>query len=230
MKILPAALLPLLLPLAVAAQSPLTTQRLTDTIPYIMEHHARRLAQFEGEPVVTGRVIFLGNSITEGGDWPRLLGDSTVMNRGISGDITFGVLKRLEDVTRRKLSKLFILIGINDIGKDIPDLVIADNHRKIIQAVQAKSPGTKIYVQSLLPVNPDVPGFPQHYDKQEHVIHVNRLLRLVADSTGTRFVDLFPAFVDSRNRLDARYTGDGLHLNEAGYRAWADHLRKLGHL
>jgi lysophospholipase L1-like esterase len=230
MRVLSAALLALLLPAAAGAQSPLTTKRLNDTIPYIMEHHARRLALFASEPVVTGRVVFLGNSITEGGDWRKLLGDPTAVNRGIGGDITFGVLKRLDDVVRRKPAKLFLLIGINDIAKDIPDVVIADNVRKIIQEVQARSPGTTLYLQSVLPVNPDVPGFPQHYDKQEHVVNVNRLLRLVADSTRTRFLDLVPLFGDERGRLDARYTGDGLHLNEAGYRRWAEFLRKSGSL
>jgi len=63
------------------------------------------------------------------------LNDSTVINRGIGGDITFDVLQRLDDVIKRKPSKLFILIGINDIGKDIPDAVIADNYRKIITRV-----------------------------------------------------------------------------------------------
>ncbi len=217
-----------LLPAAAGAQSPLTSKRLNDTIPYIMDHHARRLAQFAREPVVTGRVVFLGNSITEGGDWRTLLGDSTVVNRGIGGDITFGVLKRLDEVIRRKPAKLFLLIGINDVAKDIPDVVIADNVRKIVQEVQARSPGTALYVQSVLPVNPEVPGFPQHYDKQEHVTNVNRLLRLVAESTRARFLDLVPVFVDERGRLDARYTGDGLHLNEAGYRQWAEFLRKSG--
>ncbi|HEV2124389.1 MAG TPA: GDSL-type esterase/lipase family protein [Chloroflexota bacterium] len=230
-RILTTALLGLLLlPGIAGAQTPVTNQRLFDTIPNLPELYARRVAQWEGEPVVTGRIIFLGNSITQGGEWGQLLGDSTVLNRGISGDITYGVLKRLDEITRRRPSKLFILIGINDIGKDIPAAVIADNYHKIIREVQAQSSAPQIYVQSVLPVDPDYPGFPQHYDKQHQVDRVNRLLKHVAVTTNTTYVDLEPVFLDARGHLDPRYTTDGLHLNEQGYRVWAEYLRKTGRL
>src|SRR5690242_9560234 len=73
------------LPALSAAQLP-TNQRLYDTTTSMPEVRASRLAKFESEPVVTGRVIFLGNSITQGGDWATLTGDSTVINRGIGAD------------------------------------------------------------------------------------------------------------------------------------------------
>ena len=191
------------------------------------ELYATRTAKFEAEPVVTGRIIFFGNSITQGGDWARLTGDSTVLNRGIGGDVTFGLLHRLHDITVRQPSKLFILIGINDISRDIPDAVIAANYRAIIGEVQSASPHTSIYVQSILPVNPDVRNFPQHYDKNGHVLAVNRLLRTIARETHTHYVNLHPLFLDSRGRLDERYTADGLHLNEPGYQRWVRYLRKV---
>jgi len=50
-----------------------------------------------------------------------------VINRGIAGDITFGVLGRLDEVIARKPAKLFIKIGINDISKNIPDEIIVEN-------------------------------------------------------------------------------------------------------
>mgnify|MGYP001556411152 FL=1 len=103
--------------------SQVTNQRLFDTTGFMVDHYTQRKAMFENQPVVPGRIIFLGNSITEMGKWKDLLNDSTVLNRGIGGDVTFGVLSRLDDVIRRKPSKVFLLIGINDIGKDIPDAV-----------------------------------------------------------------------------------------------------------
>src|SRR5271168_325844 len=107
----------LLFPLVTQAQS-VTNQNLFDTVPFIPEHTPQRLAQFAREPIIPGRIIFLGNSITEMGDWKKVLNDSTVINRGIGGDITYGVLKRLKDITDRSPSEVFILLGINDIGKD----------------------------------------------------------------------------------------------------------------
>ena len=119
------------------AQTAPSTQHLYDTLPTMTELYATRMAKFEAEPVVPGRIIFFGNSITQGGDWAKLTGDSTVLNRGIGGDVTFGLLHRLHDITVRQPSKLFILIGINDISRDIPDAVIAANPDKV-EAAKAK--------------------------------------------------------------------------------------------
>jgi lysophospholipase L1-like esterase len=221
-----------LLPIIGFSQTPVTNQRLTDTIGFLPEYYTQRAAAFAKEPVVPGRVIFLGNSITQIGDWKKLLNDTTVINRGIAGDVTFGVLKRLVDITRRQPSKLFLLIGINDIGKDIPDAVIADNIRKIIVRVQTESPSTQIYVQSILPVNPDVPKFPQHYDKQEHVLSTNKLIKKVAGDTHCTFVNIHDLFTDKQGKLEAKYTADGLHLTPSGdgYQKWITYLRAQGYL
>lgn len=219
----------LLFPLAVQAQS-VTNQNVYDTIPFIPEHRPVRLAQFEKEPVVTGKILFLGDSMTEMGDWKKVTGDTTVINRGIGGDITFGVLNRLKDITDRKPSKLFILLGINDIGKDIPDAVIADNYLKIVKEIHTKCPETKIYVQSVLPVNPTLPHFPQHYDKEEHVLSVDKLLRANAKAGDYTFIDIFHLFVDANQRLESRYTIEGLHLKPEAYAIWANYLKKLGYL
>ena len=67
-------------------------QKTWNTIPNMPQHYVERIASFKNQPVVTGKIMFLGNSITEGADWIKLLKDSTVINRGISGDITFGIL------------------------------------------------------------------------------------------------------------------------------------------
>ncbi|HKP14987.1 MAG TPA: GDSL-type esterase/lipase family protein [Gemmatimonadaceae bacterium] len=223
------AALAVIAPAFASAQYP-TNQRLYDTVTSMPDLRASRIAKFEAEPVVTRRVIFLGNSITQGGDWAKLTGDSTVINRGIGADITFGLRSRLADVTRRKPSKLFVLIGINDISKDIPDAVIAAQYRALVDSVKSQSPVTKIFVQSILPLNPSVKNFPQHYDKQERVVAVNRLIRQMARETGATYIDLWPLFVDRQNRLDSSLTGDGLHLNQRGYERWARFLQQRRYL
>jgi len=227
------AILPAILPalmLCVSASAQLTNERIYDTVGFIPEHYPQRLAKFQSEPIVAGRIIFLGNSITEIGPWAKLTGDSTVVNRGIGGDITYGVLKRLDDVIARQPSKLFLLIGINDIGKDIPDTVIADNIRKIVATILQGSPTTKIYVQSLLPLNPDVKNFPQHYNKEDHVLKVNAMLPAILAPLQCTFINIFPLLLDDKQRLDAQYTLDGLHVNQKGYAIWVDYLKKQGYL
>jgi len=219
----------MLLPFAALAQK-VTNQRIYDTIPFIPEHTPVRIAKFAKEPIVTGRVIFLGNSITEMGDWKKATGDTTVINRGIGGDITYGILKRLKDITDRQPSKVFLLIGINDIGKDIPDSVIADNDLKIVREIQSKCPQTKIYVESVLPVNSTIPNFPQHYDKEQHVVALNKLLKANAAEGGYTYVDIFHLFTDSHGRLKSELTYEGLHVKPPAYIIWVNYLKKKGYL
>ncbi len=218
-----------LLPFVASAQS-VTNQNIYDTVPFIPEHTPQRLAQFAKEPIVTGRIIFLGNSITEMGDWKKVLTDSTVINRGIGGDITYGVLHRLKDITDRYPSKIFILLGINDIGKDIPDAVIANNYLKIVNEIHDKCPKTIIYVQSVLPIDPEHPHFPQHYDKPEHILALNKLLAAQAKEGNYTYVDIFHLFADDKGNLISQYTYEGLHLKPPAYPIWVDYLKKQGYL
>jgi lysophospholipase L1-like esterase len=215
---------------SVLSNAQVTNQNLYDTLPNMVDHYKKRTADFQNDPVVTGRIIFLGNSITEGGKWDHLLGDKTIINRGIGGDVTFGIMNRLNDIVIRKPSKLFIMIGINDISKDFPDAVIVDNYKKIILEVKLKSPETKIFIQSLLPLNPSYPRFPQHYDKADHVISVNKQLRQLAVDENIVFINLYPLFLDAQGRMDVRYTHDGLHLNQEGYKIWASFLKENKYL
>lgn len=211
-----------------ALSAQVTHQNVFDTIPFIMEHHNNRLKQFEQEPMKTGQIIFLGNSITEGGNWHQLFPNHNVVNRGIGGDIAHGILRRMDEIIKRQPSKLFLLIGINDIGKDIPEAVIADNISKIISRLKKESPKTEIIVQSILPINPEYPKFPQHYDKQFRVLMTNQLIYKVCKDQDVRFLNLFPYFLDNRQRLKSELTGDGLHLNAEGYGLWVEILKSEG--
>lgn len=186
--------------------------------------------QFKSYPDAKTDIIFFGNSITAGTDWNELLGMSNCRNRGISGDITFGLLERLDEVTEGKPAKIFILIGINDISRNIPDEVILENYRKMVHRIRAASPATKIYFQMLMPVNDEFTPFKNHYNKDEHIQAVNEGLKKLGVSEKITIIDLHAPFLDEYKKLDKRYTMDGLHLNAAGYKIWADLLKKGGYL
>lgn len=177
-----------------------------------------------------GDIIFLGNSITAGTDWSELLGMDKVRNRGISGDITFGVLERLDEVTSGKPKKVFILIGINDISRNIPDSFILRNYRMMIERIKSSSPKTKIYFHTLMPVNNEYTQFKNHYNKDEHILYINAELKKMATQYGVHIIDLYPHFLNADNKMDKKYTIDGLHLNLLGYQHWASILKKGGHL
>ncbi|QNL49194.1 sialate O-acetylesterase [Olivibacter sp. SDN3] len=175
-------------------------------------------------------IIFLGNSISAGTDWSELLQIPEAKNRGISGDITFGVLERLDDIIAGQPAKVFVLIGINDISRNIPDDIILCNYEKIIDRIQKGSSATEIYFQTLLPVNETFNKFKNHYGKDEHILYVNQGLKKLTQIKNVQLIDLYPAFLDSNKCLKANYTYDGLHLTIDGYKAWAELLKEGGYL
>ncbi len=186
---------------------------------------ALKAGLFKSFPDSKKDIVFLGNSITAGVDWNELLGLKNVRNRGISGDITFGVLQRLDEVIEGKPKKVFILIGINDISRNIPDSLIISNYHKMVNRIQAGSPKTKIYLQTLMPVNNTFTQFKNHYNKDVHIATINAALKNIAAQYGLTLIDIHPHFMDGEGRLRKDFTEDGLHLNAAGYQHWARMLK-----
>jgi len=209
------------------ASATLAQTRTYDTLPNLPEHYAERYEVFKKEPIVMGQIIMVGNSITEGGHWKVLLNDSTIINRGISGDVTFGVLNRLKEITDRKPSKLFLLIGINDLSRNTPDEVIIKNIFVIVEKIQAASPSTTIYVQSIFPTNESFKNLNEKFvEKSTHIITVNKQLSKHAEERKYVFVDLYSYFIDDQGRMNGKFTSDGLHLTPAGYAQWTEILKK----
>lgn len=188
---------------------------------YRPSNYALKVEQFRSYPDSKEDIVFLGNSITAGVDWMELLGNPHARNRGISGDITFGILERLDEITAGKPAKVFILIGINDISRNIPDTVIVHNYEQIIARIKAASPATQVFFQTLLPVNNEFTQFKNHYNKDEHILNVNGELKKIAAREKITLIDLYPAFLNGDKKLDKQYTIDGLHLTAAGYQRWA---------
>lgn len=185
--------------------------------------------KFNTEPIIKKEYVFLGNSITAGADWSKLLNLPQAKNRGISGDITFGVLERLQEVIDRKPAKIFVLIGINDISRDIPDSLILRNYKMIIERIRKGSKKTQIYFYTLLPVNASFEKFKNHYGKDEHILYLNEEIRKFK-AKKVDVIDLYPHFLDGDKRLRAELTKDGLHLIPAGYEVWKKVLVQGGYL
>lgn len=170
-------------------------------------------------------VVFLGNSITHGFDWAEFFGDIKYKNRGISGDITYGILERLHQVTQIQPAKVFLLIGINDISKSIPQDLIAANIRKIVQRIRVESPQTKVYVQSIFPTNNKFSKVAKPYHKQEVVDYVNAASKQTCKELGAEYLDVASVLTDENGKLKEELTYDGLHLLYAGYVVWTDYLK-----
>lgn len=201
-----------------------------DTVPNLPEHYWVRLEKFKKETALPGKIVFLGNSITEGGNWKRLLKDSTIINRGISGDNTFGMLARIDEVVALKPASLFILIGTNDLSKKIPVEAIIENIFAIVSQVKAGSPKTKIFVQSIFPVNETVEKFPAQFNNGSNILIINDQLSRYGERLRYTYVDVYSKLLDDQGRLHKNYTWDGLHLNATGYQRWVEVLKSLKHL
>lgn len=220
-KLILAALLSGSASLYVSAQ----TSAATANPDYRPGAYAAKTAQFRSYPNSTKDIIFLGNSITAGTDWAELLSNPYARNRGISGDVTYGILARLDEVTEGKPAKVFLLIGINDIQHNTPDSIIIANYRKIVQTIKTNSPRTRIHVQTLLPVNNTFTQFKNHYNKDEHIAAVNDGIRKISAEEKVTCIELNKAFQDGEGKLDKKYTMDGLHLTAEGYKLWAAILK-----
>ncbi len=195
---------------------------------YKTTYYEQKVTLFRLLQNTKGEIVFLGNSITDIGEWAEIWQNKKIRNRGISGDNTFGVLARLDEVTASKPTKIFIMIGINDIAKETPDSVIIANYKIIIYRIKIESPATKIIVQSILPTNNDFTEFKRHQNKREHVLFVNAALGNYCKEMGLVYVDLYTAFLDENKKLDKKYTNDGLHINGYGYMKWKDILVEKG--
>lgn len=189
-------------------------------------YYHQRLSLFESLPVERGAIVFLGNSITDGGEWAELFPKAKrVLNRGISGDVTAGILNRVGEVVRHQPKKVFLLIGINDLSHSITPEKVLGNILSIVTRIQEGSPRTKVYVQSILPVNDSFRKFAGHIGKGESVRAINAQLRDKANELRYTFIDLHTHFSDAEGQLRPEYTNDGLHLLGAGYQRWAELIR-----
>ncbi|MCM4162338.1 MULTISPECIES: GDSL-type esterase/lipase family protein [unclassified Arenibacter] len=166
-------------------------------------------------------IIFLGNSITARAHWNELLRLPNAKNRGISGDTTFGILERLNEITEGHPAKIFLLIGINDISRNFPDSAILANYESIMRRIGKESPNTKLYIETILPVNSSFGVYNNHYNKDQHILNINNGIKKLAQKHQVTLIDLYSQFLDEEERLNAIYTDEGLHLNEKGYEHWA---------
>lgn len=191
-------------------------------------YYNQRLSLFEKMPDTKGEIIFLGNSITDGGEWCELLGNLNVKNRGISGDTTVGVLFRLNEITRSTPAKVFLLIGINDLSGGVSKDTVFNKICKIANRILKDSPTTKVFIQSILPVSDSFGLFKNHTNKTNEVLWVNAHLKEWCANENIGFIDLYSHFIlaDSE-KLDPKYTNDGLHLLGDGYLRWIEIIKPL---
>ena len=174
-------------------------------------------------------IIFIGDSIVEYYPLQELFGTAkTIVNRGIRGYQTGLLLDNLDaHLYGDAVDQIVLLIGTNDIGKDIPMNEALDNLEGVIQSLNRDYPLSQIKLVSILPVNEG-----EEY-KQTVYIRTNEKIRewnqayeaLASAYMQVDFVPIYDSLTDSKGQLQSAYTTDGLHLSVAGYQALSDALK-----
>lgn len=218
--------------LAAGALAPAAAQTAAPPLDsaYANGHYIARNEVFSKMPPLKKAVVFLGNSITEAGKWAEILPGMPVQNRGISGDNTFGVLARLPRIVAAKPSRIFLMIGVNDLKREVPVATIINNYRRMVAMIRQGSPRTRIYLQSVLPVNDSMLIEPFRKVTNADVARLNEALQQLARQKRVCYVNLHEVFADERGQLKKDETPDGLHLKIPSYVAWVAYLQRKKYL
>ena len=188
--------------------------------PVIRRGIEMRVSQLERLTPRPGRVVFLGDSITDHGAWAEWFPELLTLNRGISGDSVSGVHARLGSALHDPTA-VSLLIGTNDLGgmgrsRRVDD--IAAQFDDLVRAIRSDAPGAVLLVNSVMPrtkrMAPTIRGLNERYAR-------------IADRVGATYVDLWPILAAPDGSLRDALTRDHLHLNGAGYEAWIGVLRPL---
>ncbi len=166
-------------------------------------------------------IVFFGDSITSGYKIEEFYPKNNVINSGISGNVTNDLLERMEDVYKYNPSKVFILIGINDLnrGKSIDEIL--DNIQRIVNNIKTNRKYTNIYIESVYPINRNVfedKDYSFNNDINNDTIkELNDRLSNLCKENSIQYVDVYNNLIDSEGNLKEDYTREGLHLTDLGY-------------
>lgn len=156
-------------------------------------------------------VVFLGDSITAQGLWSELFPDYTVANRGIGGDTSNGISKRLDSIIKSNPKIVFLMLGINDIaqGVTVPD--VFERYQQIVKRLINNN--IEVVIQSTLLTNTD--------ELNGSVNKLNGLLKELANKKEIVYIDLNETLAHA-GKLKPKVSPDGVHLYENVYLQWRD--------
>ena len=162
-------------------------------------------------------IVFLGDSIMDWYPISDIYGTLPIVKSGIAGYETDDILSRLDDmVYKYNPTKVFLLIGTNDLKTDEDKTKeTANNIIEIMNNIKAKRPMTKLYFQSIYPVNRNMSGAEERYN--DEIKDVNRIVKEYCDKNNVTYINMFDELTDDKGNFKESLTRDGLHPNDLGY-------------
>lgn len=191
----------------------------------VSDYYKHRVSLFRSLPESDFKIVMLGNSLMNNGMWTELFPMGYLVNRGISGDVIDGVRQRLDEIVADKPAKIYLITGTNDLVNDpnLPAIEAWNRYEKLLKEVRDLMPGSMLYVQSMLPLNPKS-KFYEGFNAR--AAEINKMLEAGKDRYDYFYIDIASRLSDEKGDLDERYTTDGIHLNATGYFVWAAELAK----
>ena len=167
--------------------------------------------------------VMIGDSLTDGAEWKEMFPGVAVVNRGVDGDTTAGVLHRMDAITSTRARKAFVMIGINDFKEGRTVDAVFNDYRGIVSRLNEG--GMKVFVQATVMCNEAKAGWISCTAIQGRIRELNGRLAGLASARVT-FIDI-NAGLAGAGGLKPELTHDGVHLNGEGYRIWRDEISKF---
>lgn len=201
-----------------------TVDSLVLNAPNYNEYNEVRRELFRLLPVGPSDIVFLGDSITDRCEIADLFGGCNIKNRGISGDRVRWMFDRYDIIARGKPAKLFILAGINDLRSKTRSRDVCFMLSELIVRFRRISPDTKIYLQSILPMNLDKPQQEKYRGTtiNQRIDNCNAWLEKWCAGNKVTYINVADALKGPDGQFNENYTIDGLHPNALGYLVWKD--------
>jgi acyl-CoA thioesterase I len=164
------------------------------------------------------RVVFMGDSITEGWHLDQSFSGKPYINRGISGQTTPQMLIRFrQDVLELKPKVVIILAGTNDVAGNTGPMTAEQTEGNIQSMAQlAAANGIRVVLCSVLPAS-HFNWAPAVQAPADKILAINTWIKSYATSQGYPYVDYHSAMRDAQNGLPPELSKDGVHPLPAGY-------------
>ena len=176
--------------------------------------------------ITSGSVVFVGDSLTHFFDFQTNFPETNIINKGVSGNLTFDVIPRVGALKELKPKKIFLMIGTNDMWCAINKNVMLNNYRTILNTFLNDEPWATIYLESILPEGQA--ALDRNSKSSNAAIDdMNNELKKLADELNIQYVDIASEYKDAQGRMDSQYTTDGIHLKKEAYCKWTDKVKAL---
>ena len=194
------------------------------------DYYDKKVAQFtmENGNFSKGQIVFIGDSITDLYHLDDYYQDLPLRtyNRGIGGDVTGMLLKRIQvSLYDLEPTKVVLMIGINDINGGVSTDTILENYDNILKGIKTTLPATKVYTMSILPINSDLPSYVNVNKSTERILAINEEIKTMTTNYSYKYMDLFSLVKDDNNHLKKEYSLDGIHLSEQGFVTWTNLIK-----